>query len=258
MLLRWWKNRRRNRLLATPPPPAWDGWLRDDVAFYPRLTPDDQRHLLDLARVFVAEKYFEGRDGLALTERIELAIAAQACLLLLHLPRHDYYRRVGSIFVYPDTRRTEVHNGTLGGLQSSAAIAGAASPGGPIVLCYGAVAAGAHHHNDGRNVVLHEFAHALDFNDHVADGTPELATHDQFTRWVDVMTENYDDLVHARGRSRRVIDQYGANNPAEFFACATEAFFEKPRAMQRHLPDLYDLLRDYYHQDPAERERSAA
>ena len=107
------------------------------------------------------------------------------------------------------------------------------------------------HPNDGHNVVFHEFAHALDFNDHVADGTPPLGSREQFDRWVEVMTQHYEELLDSRQRRRSVLRAYGATNPAEFFAVATEAFFEKPRSMQRKLPELYDVLKDYYRQDPA-------
>ena len=246
MLFRWLKNRRRASMLAKPTPPEWEDWLAEDLPFYRFLPHDEQSKLLDLSRVFLAEKYFEGCDGFELTDRIKLSIAGQACLLLLNI-EHDYYRRVRTIFVYPDTRAIETH----GGAGQVSAVSGVASHDGPIVLCWDAVRGGTMHPNDGHNVVFHEFAHALDFNDHVADGTPPLGSREQFDRWVEVMTQHYEELLDSRQRRRSVLRAYGATNPAEFFAVATEAFFEKPRSMQRKLPELYDVLKDYYRQDPA-------
>jgi hypothetical protein len=106
--------------------------------------------------------------------------------------------------------------------------------------------------DDGSNVVFHEFAHVLDGLDRSFDGTPPLGSREQFETWIDVMTEHYESLVGKVQAGRRsVLDRYGATNPAEFFAVATEAFFEKPETMQRRLPDLYEALRGFYGQDPA-------
>jgi Mlc titration factor MtfA (ptsG expression regulator) len=249
MVFRWFRNRRRRKLLAAPAPREWPEWLREDLPFYRRLDEAEQRKLLDLVRVFIAEKHWEGRDGFELTDRIKLSIAGQACLLLLHI-EHDYYRRVGSIFVYPDTRAAPQRYGLI---QEDMPIAGAASHFGPIMLCWNAVRGGAMNSSDGINVVFHEFAHALDFLDHVSDGTPPLGSRQQMGRWVEVMTEHYDELTRRADSGRpSLLSAYGSTNPAEFFAVATETFFEKPAPLKRRLPDLYDVLREYYHQDPVQ------
>ena len=108
--------------------------------------------------------------------------------------------------------------------------------------------------HDGQNVVLHEFAHQLDFLDGYADGTPPLSSREEYRRWRDVMTDEYERLVRESEHGHaRVLDAYGATNPAEFFAVATEAFFEKPVQLQRRHPALYEVLRGYYCQDTAER-----
>ncbi len=244
MVFRWFKNRRRKILLAKPAPPEWESWLKEDLPFFQRLSRDEQWQLLDMARIFMEEKYWEPREGLELTDRIKLSIAAQACLLILHI-EHDYYKRVGSIFVYPYTLMdTDRHDG----LPPGVSIHGVASQDGPIALAWDAVRGGAMNPDDGHNVVFHEFAHALDFLDHSADGTPPLASREQLDNWIRVMTDHYDDLREDRCS---VLRQYGATNPAEFFAVATEAFFEKPRSMQRKLPELYELLMRYFRQNPA-------
>src|SRR5262249_27236571 len=125
---------------------------------------------------------------------------------------------------------------------------------GPVVLSWDAVRAGGQDHEDGQNVVLHEFAHQLDFLDGYGDGTPPPGRREQYEKWHESMTPEYDRLVEESERGKpKVLDEYGATTPAEFFAVATECFFERPVQMRRRHPALYELLRDYYAQDPASR-----
>jgi len=120
------------------------------------------------------------------------------------------------------------------------------------VLAYDAALLGAMQATDGRNLVLHEFAHKLDFLDSRGDGTPVLEGPDQYRRWQQVMSEAFDDLRDNLDHGRvTLLDEYGATNPAEFFAVATEFFFERAKPLSRLRPELYALLRDFYRQDPA-------
>ena len=249
MLLRWLRNRRRRRWLADPAPAAYADWLAEDLWFYRRLTPDDRRTLIDLARLLVREKAWEPRAGFTLTDRIRLSIAAQAALLLLHLERHDLYPNVERIVIFPATYEMPRRDGVV---VTDTPVLGQANYRGPVVLSWRAVAGGAMHSDDGHNVVFHEFAHKLDMLDGWVDGTPPLRSREQFQRWVDVMSRCYDDLKAAASAHRRsVLDDYGATNPSGFCAVATETFFEKSDTLQRNLPELYALLADYYRQDPA-------
>jgi Mlc titration factor MtfA (ptsG expression regulator) len=127
---------------------------------------------------------------------------------------------------------------------------------GPVILAWSDVLVEGRGERTGRNVTLHEFAHQLDMlNGRDADGTPPLETGDQDRRWLEVLERRYRELVEqCRDGSRMVLDRYGATNRAEFFAVATELFFERPDLMKRELDDLYGLFREYYRQDPASRE----
>ena len=110
------------------------------------------------------------------------------------------------------------------------------------------------HHRDGRNVVFHEFAHQLDFLDGLIDGTPPLEHRDQYLKWYEVMTDEYESLHRKTNKGKAVLlDEYGTTNPAEFFSVATECFFEQPEKMRHLHPRLYKVLRDYFRQDPAKR-----
>jgi Mlc titration factor MtfA (ptsG expression regulator) len=128
-------------------------------------------------------------------------------------------------------------------------ILGLASYGGPIIIVWDEALAAARHPGRGHNVVFHEFAHKLDMLDGNIDGTPPLATQEQFDRWVAVCTEVYRQVVE--GTAGDSLEPYAGVNPAEFFAVATEVFFDDPEPLRNEHPDLYGVLVDYYRQDPA-------
>ena len=120
-----------------------------------------------------------------------------------------------------------------------------------VVLSWDDVRAGASDINDGHNVVLHEFAHQLDQEDGAADGAPVLDRRSRYVAWARVLGAEYEQLRQASRKGRKsVLDEYGATKPAEFFAVATECFFEKPAQMKKKHPELYEELKEYYRQDP--------
>ncbi|MGC6487746.1 MAG: zinc-dependent peptidase [Planctomycetota bacterium] len=251
-LLRPLRHARRARLLAEAFPDEWLPLLAR-LPFYLALDERGRARVRDDARVLIAEKNWEGCGGLELTDEIRVTIAAQASLLLLNI-EHEYYRGVTSILVYPAAYRTMPSRGADGVVREGQANLGEAWRRGPVILSWDDARRGALDPADGHNLVFHEFAHKLDMLDGAADGTPPLADDDLLRRWVETMTAEFRALQGdaARGRAA-VLDAYGATNPAEFFAVATECFFEKSGALQRRHPALYALLRDYYHQDPAAR-----
>lgn len=256
--MQWLRARRRRRILAEPFPEAWRAVLERNVAHYSELDETEQQTLRDFVQVFVAEKTWEGCGGLALDDEIRVTIAAQAALLVLCLP-HGYYRNVRSILVYPTTVVTPERS--IGAFErpevrsaSGVPILGEAQLQGPVILVWDAALKNARHPEQGHDVVYHEFAHKLDMLDGAADGTPPLGSRDEVERWATVCAAAFEALRErvAKGRST-FLDAYGATNEAEFFAVATEFFFDRPRQMAEHEPDLYAVLRDFYGQDPAER-----
>jgi Mlc titration factor MtfA (ptsG expression regulator) len=217
----------------------------------------ERTELQGMIQVFLEEKHWEGCGGLDLTDEIRVTIAAQACLLQLGLP-HDYYRNVQSILVYPSTVvLPEHHPGVFervdGPVEPSVPILGQSISHGPVILVWNAVLNGARHPEQGHNVVYHEFAHKLDMLDGAADGTPLLGS-DQFTEWVVVCSHEFLRLRRLAEKGHKTfLDAYGAKNEAEFFAVATEEFFDRPVALLKNAPDLYRVLKAYYRQDPAKR-----
>jgi hypothetical protein len=248
----FFKRRRRERLRAAPFPPGWEQILRRNVPLCDRLTDADRRELQGHIHVFLAEKHFEGCGGLALTDEIRVTIAAQACLLLLHRDT-DYYRRLVTILVYPSAYLAKGVESLGGGfvLEGEQGRLGEAWTDGVVVLSWDDVQVGASDIRDGHNVVLHEFAHQLDQEDGVADGAPVLGARSRYVVWARVLGTEYEQLRRTSRKGKKsVLDRYGATKPAEFFAVATECFFEKPAQMRKKHPELYEELRDYYRQDP--------
>jgi len=261
-MLHWLRDRRRAEARTRPFPADWESFVQANVAHYCRLDDAERSELRAMTQVFLEEKNWEGSGGLDLTDEIRVTIAAQACLLQLGLS-HDYYRNVQTILVYPSTVvPPEQPRGGFelvsGPVPAPVPILGQAFARGPVILVWDAVLHGARHPEQGHNLVYHEFAHKLDMLDGAADGTPPLAGRDQLAEWVTVCSREFLRLRRfAETGHTTFLDAYGATSEAEFFAVATEEFFDRPLSLQRHSPDLYRVLGAYYRQDPAGREHRA-
>lgn len=257
-MFNWWRERQREKILSEPFPEAWQKVLERNVKHYARLPPEQQKELRDLVQVFVAEKNWEGCGGLELTDEMRVTIAVQAALLVLGLSV-DEYREVSAVVVYPTTMRSRGEfAGPVPGTVTDEAVwllGQAHDARGPVLLAWDRVRESARHPGLGDNVVFHEFAHKLDMVDHLLDGTPLMRRRRDVERWVAVCAEVYDAL--RSGAERPPLREYAATNTAEFFAVATEAFFDAPIALERYEPALYDVLRGFYEQDPASRARRA-
>jgi Mlc titration factor MtfA (ptsG expression regulator) len=204
--------------------------------------------LRDLVLIFLAEKEFSGAHGIAVSDEMRVAIAAQACLLVLELGL-DWYSGWTGIVVYPGdfrVRRSEMDEaGVVHEWQDE--LAGEAMPGGPVVISWDAAA-----HDPYMNVVIHEFAHKLDMVNGAADGLPPLHAGMDRKAWVEVWHEAYEGFCEALDRGRDTwLDPYAAEHPSEFFAVLSEAFFESPAETRRRYPGVYEQLKLFYRQDPA-------
>jgi Mlc titration factor MtfA (ptsG expression regulator) len=249
----FFKDRRRKAICERPFPAEWQTILHETVPYARRLVAEDQDKLRDLIQIFLEEKRFEGCGGLELDDEIRVNIAAQACILILRNDT-DIYPDLEVILVYPsayiDRRPRTVEGGIV--VEDPEARLGESWSRGVVVLAWDAVRRGASDVHDGKNVVFHEFAHQLDTEDGAADGAPVLQQRAAYGPWARVLGVAYAGLVRddAEGNPT-LLDTYGATNPAEFFAVVTECFFEKPRALRARHPALYEQMRQFYHQDPA-------
>ena len=254
----WFRDNRRKKIRATPFPGEWERLIQNNIPYYQHLNIEEKKRLQDLIQIFIAEKYWLGCNGLELTDEIRVMIAAHACLMVLALP-NDYYRNVESIYVYPATILSpesatgffEVRTIPVSGPMP---ILGEAHHRGPVILVWDVVKRETRHPEHGHNVVYHEFAHKLDMLDGSADGTPLLATAGEYQRWSDVCSREYLELCDkVKHGEPTFFDSYAATNETEFFAVVTENFFCKPENMKHNHPELYQVLQDFYRQNPAQK-----
>src|SRR5437588_8616471 len=210
------KQRRRRRLQARPFPKKWLMLIQRHFVFFPSLSGSDRFELLGHIQVFLAEKRFEGCGGFEITDEVRVTIAAQACLLLLHR-KTDYFPGLLTILVYPLSYMVEAKRQIAEHLWEEGTMNRLGETGrrmGSLVLSWGAVKHGAADPSDGKNVVLHEFAHQLDFENDAVDGVPALATREQQLTWAAVMTSECASLHAADGSGvHRLHKRYGPAIP---------------------------------------------
>jgi Mlc titration factor MtfA (ptsG expression regulator) len=221
--------------------------LAEDFPLFLTLPYELQQELEGLIHVFISEKAFEACGGLdEITPHMQRVIAAQACILLLRRP-HNLYAKLRTIRLYPEAY---VATGEFG--EESVRL-GESWTTGSVVLAWSSVVSGGRNTEDGHNVTIHEFSHQLDQADGAGNGVPPLQTKGCYKEWVTIMKPEFEALIkNSEANKRTVIDSYGAVNPAEFFAVATETFYEKPQQLQENHPKLYDLLVKYYGVNPLE------
>jgi Mlc titration factor MtfA (ptsG expression regulator) len=237
-------------------PNGWTNIVEQHVAIWSALDDDERQILEATSDWLLRHKHWEAAGGFVLTDEITVTIAAQAAFVILGLSV-DEYREVSAIIVYPSTMQSR---GEYAGPARGTVIDGAHpvlgeahGNRGPVLIAWDQARESARNPGRGSNVVFHEFAHKIDMLDNIVDGTPPLERRGDVSRWVAVCTEVYEAL--RSGLERWPLQPYGATNPAEFFAVATEAFFDVPVTLEQHEPNLYEVMRDFYKQDPAARQR---
>jgi len=242
--------RKLRRALKKPFPQDWRQHLAEATTWWSALDDGETARMEDLIRIFLADKNFEGARGFDPTPEMRLMVAAQACLLILALD-YSYYDDVGSIIISPTVIRQRGPRHLDGGIftDDPIALAGQAVLHGPVLIVWDSVTNEARHPRRGLNVVFHEFAHKLDMHDGSVDGIPPMSA-ELARRWAPVIRSV---LARLRSGVHDGLDSYGAKNPAELLAVATEAFFETPDRLQTTEPELYALLSKFYQQDPAAR-----
>jgi Mlc titration factor MtfA (ptsG expression regulator) len=232
-------------------------WRRalQHLPFLRGLSAGEERRLKELATLFLAEKQLTPVGGLQLSDDDRVEIALQACLPILELGLHWYDGWVGVVVHPTDFRAKRAQLDEDGVLHEwDDELVGESWPGGPVVLSWEALDDAGSVAEGGANVVLHEFAHKLDMMSGEADGVPPMPSREARERWIEVFDAEFDrfcDEVEAGDQT--FLDPYASEHEAEFFAVASEAFFESPHALKKDFPGLYGLFRDFYRQDPAQR-----
>ncbi len=249
-----WRRRRRLERARIPT----DEW-RATVANLPvlaGLTPAELERLRDLATLFLAEKALDPAGGLELTPEMGPLIAAQACLPILNLGL-DCYRDWSAVILYPEGFLVHHEYTDPNGLVHSVhrPLIGEAWERGPVILSWADIVDTLD--QPGLNVVIHEMTHKLDMLTGAVNGLPPLHRNMTARNWSRAFTTAYDHLCRQVDRGRpTALDPYAADSPAEFFAVASEAFFETPAVIADAYPAVYIQLRAFYRQDPLARQVS--
>lgn len=247
-----WAARRRARWQQRPFPAAWREVLQRRMPYFRRLPADLQLQLKKHIQVLVAEKPVIGCAGLEVTEEMRVLIAAQAGLLLLNR-RAGYFPGLRQVLLYPGAFVVDRVQPLGAGLQRDErrVLLGESWQQGQVILSWADVLAGAADPGDGHNVVIHEFAHQLDQESGRANGAPFLGRRDRYAHWAATLGPAFDRLrQRVAGDEPGVLDAYGGTDPAEFFAVASEAFFERSEELAAEQPALYAELAGYYRVDP--------
>lgn len=243
---------RLKRALARPMPAAWLAMLARNIPVYRSMPLDLREQLHKLVQQFLYQKKFVGCEGLEIDDEIRVTIAGQACLLLLNRPTR-VYPALRTVLVYPTAFLVPRQQVDAAGVitETRQDLLGESWGDGRVVLSWDHVQRGARDWTDGHNVVLHEFAHQLDSESGSNNGAPYLGSQSSYRSWAAVLSRDFANLrADAAYQQQSVLDHYGATSPAEFFAVATETFFEKPYQMADFHPELYAEFLKYYRVDP--------
>jgi Mlc titration factor MtfA (ptsG expression regulator) len=243
-------------------PPEWFPLIERQVPAVRVLNVEQRTRLLRAARELITTRRWEGCAGLTLTTEMQLIIAVQACLLTLGFPGEPY-PNLRTVLVYPHTfvprRAHDIRKWTLSSVPEPVSPElGEAWGNGIVVLAWAGVVAGAADPADGRNLVFHEFAHQLAFEHHLTAMVPAPLTGPNPAvvnqeDWLRVLAQSYERFCgEVETGAPTALAPYAATNEAEFFAVATEVFFEKPGELRLAYPELYAQLKRLYLRDPAE------
>lgn len=249
----FWREYQRNKIKAQPFPKQWRKIIQQRMPYFRAMPTDLQLQLKAHIQVFLAEKNFIGCNGVKITDEIKITVAAQACLLLLNR-KTNYYPKLTTILVYPRAFVKAQQSKGADGVQftDNRSLAGESWDIGKVILSWQDTVKGAEIPDDGRNVVIHEFAHQLDQENGKANGAPILGRGQNYQTWSTVLSKQFQQLQQqAQTGMPSLFDYYGATNPAEFFAVASEVFFEQPTEFSHYYPPLYQQLKQYYQVDPA-------
>lgn len=248
----YWREFQRSKYKQQVFKKEWRKIIQQRMPYFKKMPTHLQLQLKQHILVFLAEKRFVGVNGIVISDEIRVTIAAQACLLLLNR-KTDYYPKLKTILVYPRAFTKQQQSSHANGVHftQNLAMAGESWNIGKIVLSWQDTIEGANNTEDGRNVVIHEFAHQLDQEDGYANGAPILGKNQNYATWASVFEAQFEQLnIQAHTGQHSIFDYYGATNPAEFFAVASEVFFEKSQQLAHEHPKLYEQLSTYYRVDP--------
>ena len=245
------KRKKLQEILSMEFPKSYKNYL-NNTPYYKKLDDADKQKIEKSILRFIYTKEFVG-VGLDVTDEMKVIIAFYACLLLLKKETDNCYDNLLTIIIYPSVvafERVEANSGIY--TKEKFLIDGQAANDTVIIIWHDAKKEAYHLRHD--NVIIHEFAHEIDFMDGIADGIPPLER-SKYDEWARVLYRDFKNLNEIALKNRewgkyKLLGPYAATNEAEFFAVATERFFESPKSLEKHFPQLYKELKDFYGIDP--------
>ena len=246
-LYTYYKRQKLQKILQKPMPLEYIKIL-GKIPFYNKLDRIEKEHIHISILTFINTKEFVGVD-MEVTDEMKLVVAFHACFLLLHVAFKSCYENLVTILIYSHTMVAKQMSANGGVFTKGDFLLEGQSSGDTVIISWDDAKKDAYHiHNN--NVILHEFAHEIDFLDGNADGTPPLLS-SKYHEWATVLFHEFNKLSEVALKNRdwgkyKLIGSYAATNEAEFFAVITERFFERPDALKKHFPELFKELEGFY------------
>jgi Mlc titration factor MtfA (ptsG expression regulator) len=235
------RQRRRKKVLKQAFPQKWKDYLNKKVRFYQKLDPAQKEQFEKDVQVFLSETKITGVKT-SVDEELKLLIASSAVIPIFGFKNWDY-RRLKEVLVYPRAFKRDFLNSEEGGNVLGMAGDGILSQ--VVILSKPAVIQGFAGQADGHNTAIHEFVHLIDGADGEFDGIPRLMEQKYVLPWLDLIHREMNRIQRRKSKLR----PYGATNKQEFFAVASEYFFERPQDLQQHHPKLYQMMSRIFRQD---------
>lgn len=218
--------------------------LEQKVAYYARLSPDEKSRFCKEVEGFLREVKITGVKT-TVTDEDRILLAASGIIPIFSFPGWKY-PNLNEILVYPGnfqegfTMEANANRNIMGMVGS-----------GPLqklmVISQTALREGFANKTDKENTAIHEFVHLIDKTDGEVDGIPELLLDKHYAMpWLRLMLQE----IQAIRQNESDINPYGATNEAEFFAVASEYFFERPALFSRKNPELFELMEKIFRQEP--------
>ncbi len=241
------EEKRLEKILALPFNEAYRKYLQT-TPHYNQLTQEDKAKIEHSITLFSNTKEFIGA-GIDVTAEMKVVIAFYACLLLLHKTTTNCYDNLKTIIIYPNAVALDNVQASNGIYTKEKFLIDGQSANDTVIIVWNDAKKEAYHLRHD-NVIVHEFAHEIDFMDGEIDGVPPIEN-SKYDEWSRVLFGDYKKLSDVVLKKRewgkyKLLGSYAATNEAEFFAVVTERFFESPQSLKKHFPELYKELKDFY------------
>lgn len=235
------KHRRRRRIMKSKFPDNWRKILEEEVRFYQKLTDSEKRRFEKNVQIFLAEKTITGIKT-EVDDQVRVLVAASAIIPIFGFENWDYHN-LSEVLIYPGSFTTDFRQTGEG--RNVLGMVGEGVMNRIMILSKPALINGFVRSRDGKNTGIHEFVHLLDASDGTYDGIPALLERKFVLPWLGLMYKEIKQIKRRKSELRA----YGGTNKQEFFAVASEYFFEKPDKLKQENPGLHEMLSEIFQQE---------